>query len=81
MPEIAGQLITGRPMTERECFQGAIHGIQTTRDCLRGLALLRNDMRWLIPVRLLDTMKDSIERLMIQKERKLLWLPHREPKR
>ena len=81
MSELAGQRISGSPMTERECFQGAIHGIQTTRDCLRGLALLRNDMRWLVPVRLLESMKDHIERLMVRKEQKLLWLPHREPKR
>lgn len=77
-PEIAGQLKTGSPMNERQCFEGTMAGLKTARDCLRGLALLRADSRWLIPVRLLDKMIDQVTRLRDRGGARVIWLPGRD---
>lgn len=75
MPEIQGQIRSGRPMSERECFVEAIGHIRGLRDCLRGLALLRGDMRWLLPVRLTEQMEDGVKKLMNKAGKPLLILP------
>lgn len=92
MPELAGQIQTGRPLSEIECFQGAIEGlreaadhmtsmsrgapslfgsrrqsaraatsVRKARDCLRGMSLLRGDLRWQIIVRQLDKLADNMD--------------------
>ena len=78
MPEIAGQRITGSSMTERDCFIRAIAAIRELRDCLRGLALLRNDQRWLLPVRVTEQLEDAVKRMMTSTRSKLLILPQRD---
>ena len=80
MPEIAGQRITGTPLSERECFQRAIEGLSDASHALRGMAALRKDARWLIPVRILDQVIDRIRRLKDQGGARVLWLPDRLPR-
>ena len=81
VPEISGQRHTGTPLSERECYLSAIEHLRGARDSLRGLAIMREDMRWLLPVRLLDEIADCVTRLKDQGGSRLLWLPHREPRR
>jgi hypothetical protein len=78
MPELNGQRHVGSPMSERDCFVEAIGHIRGLRDCLRGLALLRNDQRWLLPVRVTERLEDSVKRMMTSTAAKLLILPQRE---
>ena len=77
MPELAGQIKSGTPMSERECYLGAIEHLRGARDCLRGIGLLRGDMRWFLPVRLLDGMVDRITLLMRRGGPPLLIMPKR----
>ena len=65
-------------MSERDWFLRAIAAIRDLRDCLRGLALLRNDQRWLLPVRVTEQLEDSIKRMMTSTRAKLLILPSRD---
>ena len=64
MPELAGQLRSGTPMDERTCYVEAIGHIRGLRDCLRGLALLRMDQRWLLPVRFCEQLEDTVKKMM-----------------
>lgn len=77
MSEIAGQRHTGSAMSERDCFLHAIEGLRNASAALRGLALLRGDMRWLIPVRILDSVIASVTKMMTQRGASLLILPDR----
>jgi hypothetical protein len=80
MSEIYGQLHTGRPLSERECFQIILEGIGQASAGLRGLAASRKDARWLLPVRILDEMTDRVKKLMVQGGARIIWLPNREPR-
>jgi hypothetical protein len=75
MSEIAGQRINGSPMSERELFGRALESIGHLRDCYRGLALMRNDERWLVPARLMERLQDETKRLMVAKHRPFLIIP------
>lgn len=75
MPELSGQLHSGSAMSERDCFQQAVHHVQCLRDCFRGLALLRGDERWLVPARNMEGLEDGIKRLMVAKHRPFLIMP------
>lgn len=77
MSDIQGQRHTGTPMTERDCFQRAIFHLSGLRDCLRGLALLRGDQRWLLPARVTEQLEDNIKRMMTRRAHPLLILPPR----
>ena len=79
-PEIAGQRITGSPLSERDCYARAIYHIQGLRECLRGLALLRNDLRWLVPVRFAEQLEYNVRRMMTARQSKILVLPERDPR-
>lgn len=76
-PEIAGQLQTGTPLSERECFLAAIEHLRLASHALRGLAAARKDARWLIPVRLLDQITDKVRALMDRGGPRVIWLPER----
>lgn len=78
MPELAGQRHTGTPLTEKECYSNAIEGLRMARDSLRGLALLRGDGRWLLPVRLLEEIADRVTKLKDRGGPSLIWLPDRD---
>ena len=54
----------GTPMSERECYLSCIEHIRGLRDSLRGLAALRKDAAWLLPVRILEQMEDKVKVLM-----------------
>lgn len=75
MPELAGQIRSGRPLSERECFVEAIGHLKGLRDCLRGLALLRMDQRWLLPVRLTEHLEDAVTRMMNRAGKPPLLIP------
>ena len=75
MAELAGQRITGSPMNERELFGRALDSIRTLRDCYRGLGLLRNDERWLVPARMMEQLEDQTKQLMVAKHRPFLIIP------
>ena len=77
MPEIAGQRIAGSPLSERDLYQLTIAGFQQSINALRGLALSRNDMRYLAVVQILDRTCDNVKKLMVRREQKLIWLPER----
>lgn len=77
MPELIGQRVSGTPLSERQCFELAIEHCHGLRDSLRGLALLRADTRWLIPVRLIEKMEDSIRKLMVKGGPRIVLLPDR----
>lgn len=64
-------------MSETQCFTLCIEHLQGARDCLRGLAILRADARWLIPVQLLDQLVDRIKKVMHRPGSRMLWLPQR----
>ncbi len=68
---------TGTAMSERDCYLGAIEGLAHTRDCLRGLALLRSDLRWLTAVQIIDKLTDSVKVAMHRRGSAMLMLPHR----
>lgn len=76
-----GQMQRGIPMNERECVAAAVEHLRGARDSLRGMAQLRGDMRWLLPVRLLDEIADRVQVLQHRGGPPLLLLPHREPRR
>lgn len=76
MPEVAGQRIVGREMSEKECYLVAIKGLREAAAGLRGVAAHRGDGRWLLPVRLLDQITDHVTRLKDKGGLKpMLWLP------
>lgn len=75
MPELAGQRITGTPLSERDLFLRALDSIRTLRDCYRGLGLLRTDERWLVPARAMEELEDRTKRLMVAKHRPFLIRP------
>jgi nitrate reductase beta subunit len=75
MPEIAGQIIEGRQMSERELFVHAIQNIKQLRDCYRGLALSRGDERWLVPARMMEELEDRTKRMMTARQSPFLILP------
>lgn len=83
MAELLNQRITGTPMSERDCFQQAIHHIRGLRECVRGLALLRAGDKnhaygWLSIVGILDKLHDTIQTLMVRGVRRTdLILPSR----
>ena len=81
MPEIPGQINTGTPLSEIACFQVTIEGLQHARDGLRGLAIMRGDMKWLMVVRLIEELIDRVTKMMNRGGRPLMWMPHREPRR
>lgn len=63
-------------MSERECYLMAIEHLRGLRDSLRGLAQLRKDAAWLLPVRILEQIEDKIKNLMMRGGRApLLILP------
>lgn len=69
MSELAGQRINGTPLSERDCYERAIHHARGLRDCCRGLAMLRADDQnhafgWLSIVKNLELMTDLIQKLM-----------------
>lgn len=64
-------------LDERTCFLAAIEGLQHTRDALRGLAILREDMRWLVAVQLVDQLADRVKAVMKQPHSRMLVLPQR----
>jgi hypothetical protein len=51
-------------MSERECYLMAVEHLRGLRDSLRGLAQLRKDAAWLLPVRILEQIEDKIKVLM-----------------
>ena len=75
MPELAGQRITGSPLSERDCYQIIMKGLADASVGFRGIARLREDMRWLLPVRILDQMVANAK-LMIDRGgvKPLIWL-------
>ena len=77
-PVYREQRFSGTPMTEVECFTRAIDHLQSASNCFRGLAQLRGDMRWLLPVRIMDQMVDKIKVMMVKPGKSLLWLPERD---
>lgn len=79
MPDgVPGQRMFGRTMSERELFSEAIANIKKLRDCYRGLALSRNDERWLVPARLMEELEDRTKKLMTQRQTPYLILPRRQ---
>lgn len=75
MAELAGQRITGTPMSERELFSRALENIRSLRDCYRGLAISRMDERWLVPARAMEELEDNTKNLMVAKYKPFLLLP------
>jgi len=75
MSEIDGQLRSGTPLSERELFQLCLQHIGGLKGALRGLAASRKDIRWLVPVRLLDRMEDHVKKLIVRGGSRVLWLP------
>ena len=73
-----GEFRGGREVSEYECYLRAIEGLKIARDALRGLAILRSDMRWLLPVRILEELIDRVDRLKDRGGAPLLWLPERK---
>ena len=67
----------GTHLSERDLFARAIHSIQNLRDCYRGLALSRNDERWLVPARMMEQLEDNTKRLMVAKQRPFLITPYK----
>ena len=76
-PEIAGQRTSGTRMSERDCFLGAVEHLRGASACIRGIALLRGDQRWLLPVRVLDEVTERVTKLMTRRGASLLILPRR----
>jgi hypothetical protein len=74
-PELAGQLQSGTPMSERECFHRALYHLNGLKACMSGLANSRKDMRWLIPVRICNQIEDSIKKLIDRGGPRVVWLP------
>lgn len=71
----------GTPLNDHQQFSWLVEHLRSARDCARGLALSRGDMRWLMLARLMD---DAADRAVIMKNRGgsvLKVLPHREPLR
>ena len=54
------QHMANRTATGRTPLESMIH-LHGFRDCFRGLAMLRNDMRWLLPARIAEQMQDQLE--------------------
>lgn len=75
MPELAGQRITGTPLSERDLFLRALDSIRTLRDCYRGLGISRRDERWLVPARMMEQLEDQTKALMVTKHRPYLIIP------
>lgn len=78
MPEIAGQIHTGRPLSERECFQHLLFHINGVKTALHGLAVLRMDTRWVMCVRIMDKVEDSVKRLIDKGGPRVIWMPDRD---
>lgn len=83
MSGLAGQRHHGTPLSERDCYERALHHAQGLRDSCRGLALLRagdanHAFGWLAIVRILEQLVDSIQKLMTRGvHRSNLILPQR----
>lgn len=75
MPELEGQMQSGSPMSERDCYQRALFHLNGLRTSLRGLVAARRDMRWLLIVRILDQIEDNIRKLMVKGGSRIVWLP------
>lgn len=57
-------VVSGSPMSEKDCFLWLIQNLGESRDAARGLAQLRKDMRWQQIAMLLDRVSDNAKRLM-----------------
>jgi hypothetical protein len=71
MDGLMGQRQHGTPLSERDCFERAIHHATGLRDSVRGLALLRagdknHAFGWLTIVQVLDQLIDNIKKLMVR---------------
>ena len=77
-PEASGQIRrSGTDMTERDCYTRALYHFQGLKACLRGLAALRMDARWLVPVQWLDRMEDVVKKAITQPGARQIILPYR----
>jgi len=77
MPELSGQIHTGTPMSERDCYQRLLFHVNGVKTALHGLAALRLDARWTMCVRIMDRLEDSVKRLIDRGGPRVLWLPPR----
>ncbi len=64
-------------LNEHQCFALMLDQIAGVRDCMRGMASLRKDMRWLVLAQKMDEMRDMAKRQMNRPGSQLLWMPHR----
>lgn len=65
--------------TERELFCALMDHLVGARDSMRGLALCRNDERWIAVARIMDEVKDKTSKLMTKAPRGMdktrIWMP------
>lgn len=71
MSELMGQMQHGTPLSERDCYERALHHARGLRDSVRGLALLRagdtnHAFGWLAIVKVLEQLVDNIQKLMVR---------------
>lgn len=64
--EVPGQLRSGIPMNEKECFLRIIEHVGHARAAANGLAHLRKDVQWLAICAMLDQFKLNVETLMVK---------------
>lgn len=67
----------GTEMNEAQCYALMLEHLAGVRDCMRGMAQLRGDMRWLVPVQLMDQMQDRIKAMMHRPGASIRWMPER----
>jgi hypothetical protein len=77
MPEIAGQRTTGSQLSERQCREIILDGLRRARVGFEGLAALRLDARWVVPVRLIDDLMDATKKHFDKGGPRALWIPGR----
>lgn len=77
-PELLGQLRTGTPLSERECYGMYLEANANAVNALRGLAAARKDARWLMAVRIHEQIMDNVKKLINKGGSRVIWLPGHE---